>query len=315
MIMLNLRRKIPPLRSLIAFEACARHLSFTRAAQELGVTQVAISRQIKSLEDYVGCKLFDRLHRAIRLNEAGREFQEEIVPSLTRMASCVDRLQSGGSSHKLTVGTTTGFSAYWLMPRLSRFRAAYPDVDLRIAVDDKCVDLKSGGIDLAIRYGQGNWPGVTSEFFCESRVIPLCSPSYWGDRAITDNPADLLGEQLIDFDYVVDSSWANWFAWQDVKLDREPATIITDAYTSMVQAAQSGQGIALLSAPLIEDLVHCDALMAPTSMAPQKLPGGYYLVRPKNQEVTEASQQLVCGSNRKLKKSEPLFSQGKGKDF
>ena len=292
--MLNLRRKIPPLRSLIAFEACARHLSFTRAGEELGVTQVAISRQIKSLEDYLGCKLFDRLHRAIRLNEAGREFQGEIVPSLVRMASCVDKLQSGGGGKTITVGTTTGFSAYWLMPRLSRFRAAHPDVDLRIAVDDKCVDLRSAGIDLAVRYGQGNWPGVTSEFFCESRVIPLCSPSYWGDRPITDDPSDLLGEQLIDFDYVVDSSWANWFSWQGVKLDREPATIITDAYTSMVQAAQSGQGIALLSAPLIEDLVNSDALMAPTSMAPQKLPGGYYLVRPTKQDMSEASQQFVA---------------------
>ncbi|RED52202.1 LysR substrate-binding domain-containing protein [Aestuariispira insulae] len=279
--MVNLRKKIPPLSALIAFEACARHLSFTRAADELGVTQVAISRQIKALEDHVGVKLFDRLHRAIRLNAQGQEFRDVLVPGLTRIADCVDGLQKGGGGNRLTVGTTTGFSAYWLMPRIAKFSSLHPEVELRFAVADQCVDLKASGIDLSIRYGNGAWPGLDSQFFCASHVRPLCAPSYWGDRPVTDDPRDLLGETLIDFDYVVDSSWANWFAHMGVDLEKDPATITTNAYTSMVQAVQNGQGIALLSAPLIQDLINSDALMEPSSLPPQELPGGYYLVQPR----------------------------------
>jgi LysR family glycine cleavage system transcriptional activator len=151
--MRNFRRDIPPLRSLVAFEAAARNLGFTKAANELGVTQVAMSRQIKALEAFVGTRLFERLHRSVRLTPEGEKFHGVVTSGLLQIADVVVDFQNGNTSKSLVVGTTTAFSAYWLMPRISRFYAAHEDVDIRFAVNDKCEELKASGIHLSIRYG------------------------------------------------------------------------------------------------------------------------------------------------------------------
>lgn len=286
--MINLRNKIPPVGSLVAFEAAARHMSFTRGANELGVTQVAISRQIKSLEEFLSVRLFDRLNRAVRLTPEGEEFQRVVTGGLTQIADAVIEFQSGGASNYLVVGATTAFSAYWLMPRLAKFRAEHPEVDLRFAVDDKCVDLKSSGIHVSIRYGAGDWGGVTSTYLCDSEVLPLCSRTYWKDRPQVEDPSALMDEFLIDFDYVVDSRWSSWFEHFGIEVEKDPADISIDAYTSMVQAAQNGQGIALLSSPLVDDLIENGSLVAPTSLPRQKLAGGYYIVTPNKMDACPA---------------------------
>ncbi|WP_083921974.1 LysR substrate-binding domain-containing protein [Kiloniella laminariae] len=287
-VMLNLRRNIPPLGSLVAFEAAARHMSFTRGANELGVTQVAISRQIKALEEFLGVGLFERLNRTVRLTPEGVKFQQVVTGSLTQIATTVVDFQKGKGSNYLVVGTTTAFSAYWLMPRLAKFHAAYPEIDLRFAVDDKCVDLRAAGIHVSIRYGSGTWSGLTSTYLCDSEVLPLCSPAYWKARPQVDDPRVLLDEFLIDFDYVIDSRWSSWFEHFGVEVDKNPADISIDAYTSMVQAAQNGQGIALLSSPLVDDLIDNGSLIAPTSLPRQKLSGGYYIVAPRKTDPCPA---------------------------
>ncbi len=243
-VMVSLKNKIPALRSLIAFEAAARKLSFTKAADELAVTQVAISRQIKQLEDYLGIRLFDRLNRAVRLTSGGLALQSAVINGLSQIAECVTDLQEGALSNTLTVGTTTAFSAYWLMPRLSKFCTLHPEVDLRISALDECMDLKSSGIHISIRFGRGDWPGLKSTYFCDSDVTPLCSPSYWQGKDLIDDPRDLLEEFLIDFDYVIDSRWSSWFQKYEITLSNNPPKISIDAYTSMVNATLSGQGIA-----------------------------------------------------------------------
>ncbi|MCZ4280932.1 LysR substrate-binding domain-containing protein [Kiloniella laminariae] len=272
----------------MAFEAAARHMSFTRGANELGVTQVAISRQIKALEDFLGVRLFERLNRSVRLTPEGGKFQQVVTGGLSQIAAAVVDFQKGRGNNHLVVGTTTAFSAYWLMPRLAKFHAAYPEIDLRFAVDDKCVDLKASGIHISIRYGNGVWGGLTSTYLCDSEVLPLCSPAYWKDRPQVDDPRMLLDEFLIDFDYVVDSRWSTWFEHFGVEVDQDPADISIDAYTSMVQAAQNGQGIALLSSPLVDDLIDNGSLIAPTSLPRQKLAGGYYIVTPKKADPCPA---------------------------
>jgi len=280
-VMYNLRRSVPPLGSLVTFEAAARHGSFTRAADELAVTQVAVSRQIKALEAYLGVRLFDRLNRAVRLTPEGEVFRQAVSEGLTRVAAAVTELRRGEGRGQLVVGTTTAFSAYWLMPRLTRFRSAHPEIDLRFAIDDRCVDLGAAGIDLSIRYGSGHWRGVDAVHLRGSDAVPLCSPSYWSDRPPITDPRALLAETLLDYDNIVDSRWSSWFAHHGISLRSDPAGVATDAFTSMVQAAQNSQGIALLGSPVVDDLIASGALIAPTIFGRWILPGGYYAVTPK----------------------------------
>jgi LysR family glycine cleavage system transcriptional activator len=303
--MKNFRRTIPPLGALIAFEAAARHLSFTRAADELSVTQVAISRQIKALEAFLGVRLFDRLNRAVRLTAEGETFQLAATEGLTRISGAVSQLRSGHADQGLTVGTTTAFSAYWLMPRLANFRLAHPDADLRFAVDDRCVDLKAEGIHLSIRYGNGNWRNLDASYLCGSDAVPLCSPSYWQDRPKIDNPQDLLAENLIEYDNIIDSRWKSWFEAMGVSLSREPANVSTNAYTSMVQAVQNGQGIGLLGSPIVDDLVTSGALIAPTTAARWKLPGAYYVVTPKAHRESPELDSFLAWLRREMAGEQP----------
>ncbi len=284
--MYNLRRDVPPLGCLVAFEAAARHLSFTRAAEELAVTQVAVSRQIKALEAHVGVRLFERLNRAVRLTPEGLAFQQAVADGLTRIAATATGFREGAQRRGLVVGSTTAFSAYWLMPRLSRFRNAHPQAELRFAVDDRCVDLLRQRIDLSIRYGGGHWPDVNAVFLCGSDAVPLCSPSYWGDRPPVWNPRDLLAETLLEYDNIVDSRWSSWFRHMGVAVDSDPSSITVDAFTSMVQAAQNGQGIALLGSPIVDDLIASGALMAPTVFDRWTLPGAYHVVTPRAAETS-----------------------------
>lgn len=286
--MQNLRNKIPPLRSLIAFEAAARKLSFTKAAEELAVTQVAISRQIKQLEEYVGQPLFHRLNRAVSLTPEGIILHKSVIDGLSEIANTVVDIQQNAFSNNLMVGTTTAFSAYWLMPRIAEFCKLFPEIDLRFSVTDNCVNLKPAGIHISIRYGHGNWPGLDSLHLCDSDVLPLCSPSYWKDRPLLNDPQDLLSEFLIDFDYIIDSRWESWFKNLGYNFNRDPAHISIDAYTSMVNATLSGQGIALLGAPLVNEYITNGALICPINIEPQKLAGGYYLVTPKTSDPCPA---------------------------
>jgi LysR family glycine cleavage system transcriptional activator len=286
--MRNFRRDIPPLRSLVAFEAAARNLGFTKAANELGVTQVAMSRQIKALEAFVGTRLFERLHRSVRLTSEGEKFQGVVTSGLSQIADVVVDFQNGNTSKSLVVGTTTAFSANWLMPRISRFYAAREDADIRFAVNDKCEELKASGIHLSIRYGEGDWPGVAATHLCDSDVIPLCSRSYWKDRPQISDPRALMDEFLIDFDYVIDSRWSSWFNNLGIVPEKSPAKLSIDSYTSMVQATLNGQGIALLGSPLVDELVASEALVSPTTLPRQKLAGGYYIVTPQKSEPRHA---------------------------
>ena len=202
--------------------------------------------------------------------------------------------QSGKVSNSLVVSTTTAFSAYWLIPRLAKFYAAYPDVDVRLAVDDRCVDLKFSGIHVSIRYGKGDWSGVDATYLCDSDVIPVCSLSYWQNRPQISDPQALLDEFLIEFDYVIDSRWSSWFENLGVSLEKDPAKLAIDSYTSLVQAALNGQGIALLGSPLVDDFLANGTLIAPTVMPRQKLPGAYYLVTPKKLESCPALEAFHC---------------------
>ena len=151
--------RLPSLNALRAFEAAARHLSFSRAADELNVTKAAVSHQVKALEEALGLPLFRRLNRALLLTDAGQTLFPSITEALGLMQSAVDRLHKRDRTGELTVTTLDSFAAIWLVPRLSRFRQAHPEIDVRIATSDESIDFAQSDVDLAIRYGEGSWAG------------------------------------------------------------------------------------------------------------------------------------------------------------
>ena len=170
-------RNLPPLNSLRAFEAAARHLSFTKAAEELHVTPAAISHQIKALEEQMGVPLFRRLTRALRLTQAGQAALPPMRDGFDKLADAVDLLRAHDESGAITVSLDPSFAAKWLVPRLDRFRAAHPDLDVRLDATDRLVDFQRDNVDLAIRYGGGHYPGLEAERLLSEEIFPVCSPN------------------------------------------------------------------------------------------------------------------------------------------
>ncbi|OWK20557.1 hypothetical protein AJ88_28355 [Mesorhizobium amorphae CCBAU 01583] len=273
---------------LISFEVAGRKLSFTKAARELGVTQAAVSRQIKMLEDFLGLQLFVRAYRSVVLTEDGDRLLQAVVTGLEHLDSTIKELQSQNAPRPLVIGTTSAFSTYWLMPRIARFRKEHSDIELRLAVDDRNVDLKASGLDLSIRYGQGNWANLVSHRLFGSTFEPICSPQYWGGRPTITDPADLLRESLLDHDIPVDVSWRTWFKVHGLEMPRNCRPFTMDLYPNLVEAVLSGQGIALLGRPLIDEMRESGAMINPTIFDAKMLPGGYHLVHPVKHHATRS---------------------------
>jgi LysR family glycine cleavage system transcriptional activator len=198
-------RRLPPLNAVRAFEAAARHLSFTRAADELNVTQAAVSHQVKGLEDRLGVQLFRRLNRGLLLTDAGGLYMRELEDILDRLEQATERLRSSEAAGLLTVSTGTSFAAKWLVPRLRRFRDRRPDIDVRIDADDALTDFRRDNVDIAIRYGRGVYPGLSSTPLLQDIVFPVCSPTLIDAAHPLRAPEDLKHHTLLhDVDVVED---------------------------------------------------------------------------------------------------------------
>ena len=183
--------RLPSLNGLRAFEAAARHLSFTNAATELNVTQTAISHQIKRLEEELGIALFLRQNRALTLTPAGRDYLPGIRAAFQDLRLATDRLLRKDDEHVLTVSTLASFAAKWLLPRLASFQDTHPAIDVRITTSTEMVDFHRDNIDAAIRYGRGRWPGVRSVWLMADELFPVCSPALLtGDKPLR-RPEDL----------------------------------------------------------------------------------------------------------------------------
>src|SRR5215468_8072511 len=169
-------RRLPQLNALKAFEAAARHVSFTRAAEELCVTQGAVSHQVKALESELGIKLFNRERQRLIITNAGHEYLAVVRDALDRIAMGTERLVQRQSSGTLTVSTSPDFAAKWLVHRLGRFAEAHPDIDLRVSANLHHVDFAREDVDLAVRHGEGDWPGLEAVRLCTERLFAVCSP-------------------------------------------------------------------------------------------------------------------------------------------
>jgi DNA-binding transcriptional LysR family regulator len=258
---------LPPLDQLEAFEAAARHLSFTRAADELALTQSAVSRQVAALEQFFGVPLFRRLHRALRLSDEGILLQQTVVDVLQRLHQASQALRGETRVKTVVVTTTTGFAGLWLIPRLARFTAGRPDVDVRISATNAMVNLDRDGVDLAIRYHTQEGAGAAAVRLFGEVVLPVCSPRLRRDpQRPLKTPGDLRHHCLLHMDGGAAAQLLEWPPWlRAMDLDGlKPASVLHfSQYDQMIQAAVSGQGVALGRLPLLDDLIARRMLVAP----------------------------------------------------
>ncbi len=271
-------RRLPPLNALRCFEAAARHLSFTRAADELHVTQTAISHQIKGLEERLGVRLFRRLPRGLLLTEEAQRYLPPVRDAFDRIAAATEQLTAGGSSGRLTVSVLPSFAAKWLVPRLGRFRAAHPDLDLRISASSQLVDFARDDVDIAIRMGRGRYPGLRVDRLFGESMLPVCAPELLTGAHPLRRLEDLRDHVLLhDDDH---SGWQLWLELARVEgVDPRRGPVFTDS-AMVVQAAAEGQGIALARRVLAAGDLAAGRLVQPFEVTmPHDL--AYYLVSPE----------------------------------
>lgn len=269
-----------PLNALRAFEASARHLSFTRAAIELCVTQAAISHQVKGLETRLGVKLFRRLPRGLALTDEGLTLQPALAGSFDRIAELVEGIASGEATQLLSVAAVGTFATGWLLPRLPAFRAAHPRIDLRLFTNNNRVDLAGEGLDYAIRFGDGAWHATEAVPLIEAPLTPLCTPAL--ARGLNE-PRDLLGLPLLR-SYRADE-WTRWFDAAGVAASTLKGPVF-DSSLAMAEAALQGAGVALAPAAMLGRLIDDGALVRPFGI--EVSTGRYWLTWLKSRAPTPA---------------------------
>lgn len=284
--MSGFRRKLPPANSLVAFEAAARHTSFTRAAEEFGLTQAAVSRHIQILEDHLGVTLFHRRHRSVSLTAAGEHLFRAVSIGLGHIASAVDELVQERDAADVTVSCSVTFASYWLMARIAKFRAQYAEIDIRLVASAKARDLGASGIDMAIRYGRGGWDGVTAERLFGNDVFPVCAPSYLETGLRINKLSDLQDATLLHLTQF-DRNWTTWEAWFEEFGMKAPTTargLSFDNYMILLHAAVRGEGVALCGGRLAEDLIMRGELVRPINAA-LRSESSFYLISPDDRRL------------------------------
>ena len=268
----NLRHRLPPLNSLVAFEAVARHLSMTRASEELSVSREAVSRQIHNLEEHLGVQLFLRVHRAVELTPAGQSLQDAVTGGLEQIARTAAGLQQAARAARVTVAATIAIATYWLTPRLARFRERHPETEIHVRVSDQHLDMAVEGIDLGLRYGDGRWPGLATTALFETETFPVCTPSYLAEHGPISGPADLLEHTLLNLDGPTHSgeNWDWLLQGLEVAGTRPPRIVGFDSYANVIQAALESQGIALGFTRIIDSLLARGQLIRPIGHALKK---------------------------------------------
>src|ERR1700761_2447150 len=274
--------RLPSLNGLRAFEAAARHLSFTAAATELNVTQTAISHQIRRLEAELGIRLFVRQNRSLTLTPEAREYLPGIRAAFNDLRLATDRLLRKDGDRVLTVSTLASFAAKWLLPRLSSFQRAHPEIDVRITSSTSLVDFRRDDVDAAIRYGRGHWVGLRADWLMADELFPVCSPALLkGDRPLKC-PQDLAHHTLLHTSSGYEDDWRLWppAAALPADISSKPTTATFDLIFMTVQAAIDGIGVAMGRTSYVQDDIAKGRLVVPFKIT---LPAdaGFYLVSPE----------------------------------
>ncbi len=279
-------RRLPPLNALRAFEAAARHLSFTKAARELNVTPAAISHQVKALEEHLGVALFRRLTRALRLTDAGQTAYPKLSEGFDRLAEAVELVRAQEDSAVLSVSVSPSFGAKWLVPRLDRFRAKHPDIDVRIDATDRLADFRQDNIEIALRYGRGDYPGLLVDRLFGEEMTPVCSPRLLEGPRPLKVPDDLRHHTLLHVEWSRNQeTTASWRMWllaagiHDIDATRGPRFSME---SMALQAAIDGLGVALASTVIAANDLAAGRLVMPFDLSLcDPLDFAYYIVGPK----------------------------------
>ena len=273
-------RRLPPLNALRAFEAAARHLSFTKAAEELHVTQAAVSHQIKALEEYLGMSLFKRQNRNLLLTDAGQAYFPPLREALDRINDATSKLKERDKAGVLRVSTFTSFAAKWLVPRLGRFGAQHPDIEVRLSINDTLIDFGSDGMDVGIRYGSGNYKGLRVERLLTEVVFVVCSPKMLIGPTPLLKPQDMANQTFLHDDLPED--WDTWLeaAGLDITTVQSTRDLVFNHSEMVLQAAAEGLGVALGRSVLVASDLAAGRLVKPFDL---ELPtqSAYYFVCPE----------------------------------
>ncbi len=267
---------LPSLNALAAFEAAARHLSLTRAAQELNVTPGAVSKQVKVLEDEIGRPLFLRLHRALALTPEGEAVSLSLGDAFERIAAALRDVSQMGSLRSVSIGTTMAFAQLWLMPRLGRFWTSHQDIVIDHIISDRTQDPQRSDVDLRVRYGEGHWPDEESVLLLGDRIAAVAAPGFIAGHPVK-SVKDLAGLPLLSVEGV-DWTWTTWALFlREIGAPHRKLNVRRfNSYVIALQAAQSGQGVALGWLSLVKPLIASGAL-AQVTRAEIDAPQSFYL--------------------------------------
>lgn len=273
--------RLPSLNGLRAFEVAARHLSFTNAAAELNVTQTAISHQIRRLEDELGVSLFIRQNRSLELTQHGRDYLPRVRAAFNDLRIATDRLLRRDQDHVLTISTLASLAAKRLLPKLASFQAAHPGLDVRITTSTKLVDFRSDGVDAAIRYGRGKWPGLRADWLTADKLFPVCSPALLDGATPLRRPEDLTNHVLLHSTGDNSDDWRLWLTAAGLpSYTAEQHSLSFDLVFMTLQAAIDGHGVAIARSTYVEEDLASGRLVIPFNL---ELPAdaGFYLVAPE----------------------------------
>jgi len=277
-------RRLPPLNSIRAFEATARHLSFSKAAEELNVTPGAVSQQVKVLEDYLNLKLFKRKNRMILLTDEAQVCLPLLTEGLDKLAQSIDMIREQSNDKPLTITASPTFTSRWLMPRLTNFQLKFPDIDVRIDASNDLADLVNDDIDVGIRFGTGEYPGLEADYLFSQNVIPVCNPELLKGKKKLETPEDLKNHTLLhahgDY-FFIDKThvdWEMWFATVGIKGIDARRGLHFSQHNLLVEAAIRSQGIALVGDVVVNEELKTGQLVKLFEDTDIPLKFSYYLI-------------------------------------
>lgn len=278
--------QLPPMNPLRVFETVARHKNLSAAARELHVTQSAVSRQIATLEKYIGTALIKRESRGISLTPTGQRYAKDVVPAFKTLSEATGKAMKQGTQSALRVRTYTTFTAKWLIPHLVQFRNLHPDIEILVSNAVPDVDFDRDAVDVAIQYGDGQWPGTEVDLLFNDELEPVCSPGYLaGVAGARDDPSLLLKGPLLVSHYRR-NDWDDWLEFQNLKNKADKAKRMSFSTSVLTwQAAMDGLGLAIGQIPLLKTELDTGLLLRPFA-SPQHGTKGHYLVRPALQRYS-----------------------------
>jgi len=278
-------RRLPPLKSVTAFEAAARRGSFNEAAEELFVTPSAISHQVKSLEEYLGVSLFRRARRQVQLTIAGQRYLESISHALDEIDLATRRLLASSNSGALNISVAPAFLTRWLVPKMREFQNRHPDIELRLSPNNSPIDFAWSDIEMAIYFGDGKWPGLEVFFLREVVLVPVCSPGFVEVNPRITKPEELCAHTLIDVS-THPSEWDEFLATFGVTCEKRAKRLSFSSTSLALGAAMENLGIALADRQLVAREVLYGRLVTPIDIAMENQLG-YYLVYQKQRKITD----------------------------